>query len=532
MKKTVSLLLALCMLLCVAFSASAEQPKQKTGFAQSVSEFAANIRIGWNLGNALDSVDTTNYFVSGVTPAQMEQYWGNPITTKAMLQTVKDAGFNAVRIPVSWSAFTGAAPDYTIDPAWMDRVQEVVDYAMSLDLYTIINIHHDGLIQNSTGWLYSTPAEKNDTLRQFSKVWTQIAARFQDYPEQLIFESMNEVYLPDASIPSVGTSESRHVINELNQAFVDVVRASGGNNPLRYLMCPTHGASPEESVFPEFVLPKDDRLMLSLHVYYNTWDQWNTMKAFEKKLIQWKATYIDNGIPVIIGEWGSTTQQTDAKRLEHAQIYMALATQYGVRCFWWDDGGDYRLLNRKSLTWSQPNIVSALMDAVAQSYEDPFETVLKWSADLDSYWSAKATRTYYDDGSMTILWAGKGHNAAQQNQYASRFDAFNNSIANAAIRKAQREGRTLEFSVKLLGGTNQSGTNLSQAQVIPNASFSNGTSVWINRGVEKTVTIDVSGYDKTLAYSDVIQLLVQNYSGVSAIYDVEIWISPIRLSPL
>ena len=183
----------------------------------NAAAIAADIKVGWNLGNSLDCYDVT----------KAETGWGNPVTTKAMIDTVKAAGFNAVRIPVSWTDHI--TDDGTIDSAWMDRVQEVVDYSMDNDLYTIINVHHDDYT-----WLNPTYAEEAAVKAKLTKIWTQIAARFQDYGGKLLFEGMNEPRIVGSTYEwSGGTAEERDVINHLHQAFVDTVRASGGNNPDR-----------------------------------------------------------------------------------------------------------------------------------------------------------------------------------------------------------------------------------------------------------------------------------------------------------
>lgn len=487
------------------------------GFDQTVSEFADGLRIGWNLGNTLDSYDGTGYLGPNPTPSQIEIYWANPITTKTMIEKVKEAGFNAVRIPVTWFTFTGPGPDYTIRSDWMSRVQEVVDFAIDLDMYVILNVHHDDAPEY--GWLLPIAETKDASLYRLDKIWEQIANNFKDYPSNLIFEGMNEIFLADSW---TGTPERRAIVNEFNQQFVDTVRSTGGNNQYRYLMCPTHGAAAADEAFLGFVLPDDDRLMLSVHIYETINDLYNT----EDKLIKLKANFIENGIPVIIGESGSSSNLDINTRVEYADKFVSLVNRYGAKCFWWDDGGKFLLLNRRTLQWQYPVIVEAMMEAFEKPFEDPFNYVHRWTPSLNAFWGGSAT--YNDDGSMNVVWAGKAGQDGKQNQYASKF-THSGVTANAAIARAKREGRTIEFTVKFISGKNQNGSSLTSMQFKSNGAIPTSDAVWINMGSEKTFKIDVSSLTNILNKDSIIQLIVQNYS-ISSMQDVEIWVSPITVS--
>lgn len=533
MKKILSVLFTLVMIISSASLVPAQTESSTNGFEKTVSEFAKGIRVGWNLGNTLDSYydNPLNPPPAQPQPDTVEKLWANPKTTQAMIAMVKNNGFNAIRIPVTWLEFTGPAPNYTIDSAWMNRVQQVVDYAMDLGMYTIINVHHD-TARNSRAWLTTNPTNKAVNIARLSKIWTQIANRFKNYPEKLIFEGMNEVF--NMGNPSyTATAADVSVVKEFNQTFVNAVRATGGNNELRYLMCPTYGAQAEEPTFPGFELPDDDRLMLSLHIYYNTWESENSMAKLERRLEQIKLGYIEQGIPVIIGEWGSTGGTTQnphsaADRIDHADRYMTLANQYGVKCFWWDDGGAFKILDRGTLepTQTGSGIVNAIMQALEKPFVDPFDYLLKWSAALNANWQA-CNPTYHEDGSMTVLWPGIAGQSGKQNQYASK---LKHEIANFIIRRAKAENRTLEFTIKLLQAKAQNGTSLQSMQVLLNPFSLGSSAVWVNVGEEKKITIDVSNFNTTFTADSVVQLLVQNYQ-VTAAYDVKVWISPIKISP-
>lgn len=526
MKKILSVMLAFTMLALTsipAFPVSAASAVPK-GFEKSVAEFADGIRVGWNLGNTLDVHDYKGYLGTSPTPERMETYWGNPKTTKAMFEKVKEAGFNAVRIPISWYNFTGAAPDYKIREDWMKRVQEVVDYAKELDLYIIINVHHDATIDangKQVTWLSPLQENKAATIDRFGKLWTQIANRFKGYNEKLIFEGMNELFTPNAGSSYeqfVGNAQTRAVMNELNAEFVSSVRATGGNNTYRYLACTTHGAATLPEAFSGFQMPDDNRLMLAVHNYNKK------AKEYEGYFKYLKTNFIDKGIPVYLGEWGSNVSEvingnviTLAEREEHARDYTSVAAAYGIKTFVWDDGGRFLLLNRKDLTWKYPTIRDAIINPPA---------VHLWKSALNKYWQT-ADINYNPDGSMQVRWAGKAGLNGKQNQYASKFD-FNANYANAAVRQAKQEGKTIQFRVKVVNAKDINGNQLPFLQVGLHGVFT-ADKVKIKPGSHHDFTIDVSAFDKTIKTDDTLQLLAQYYSGPD-LYDAEIWVSPITVS--
>ena len=184
--------------------------------------------LGWNLGNQLEAS-------SGGLPS--ETCWGNPEITKELIDTVKAQGFKTVRIPVSYLDMIGDGPDYKIDTDWLDRVQEVVDYVVDNDMFAIVNMHGDGYYTVDHSWLLCAEDDDKQTeiKDKYGKVWTQIADRFKDYDQHLIFESMNEEFNNDYGKPDANAYEN---INAYNQIFVDSVRATGSNNEKRWLLLP------------------------------------------------------------------------------------------------------------------------------------------------------------------------------------------------------------------------------------------------------------------------------------------------------
>lgn len=321
-------------------------------------QFAERLGIGWNLGNHFDA---HNNGVSG------ETFWGNPKATQATFNKVKAAGFTTVRIPVTWMGHIGPAPDYKIEEAWLDRVAEVVGYAEKAGLIAIINMHHDG--GDSKYWLNIKGAAVNSevhqqVLDQVTAMWGQIADKFKDKGEFLIFEAFNEIH--DGGW-GWGTNrndggEQYRCLNDWNQAFVNAVRASGGENADRILGIPAYCTNVDISL-ESFVMPEDsanDRLMMSVHCYdpydftlaakINEWghtadpsrkvagdNEADLKKVFEKIYVN----YISKGIPVYMGEFGCVNRASareQAFQQYYLKYYAKLAKTYGVPAMIWDNG--------------------------------------------------------------------------------------------------------------------------------------------------------------------------------------------------
>ncbi len=225
-------------------------------------KLVSDIKVGWNLSESLEAAHLQHL---GENPAisQMETAWGNPVTTKGNITAIKNAGFNAIRIPVSWDK--AADPDYNIRKNWFARVKEVVNYAVDNDMYIIINTHHDEDIFKFTN------AETGKSLSAFKKIWEQIADNFNNYNEKLIFEALNEPRTIGAAWEWTGGVPEEHAnLNKYYQVFVDTVRASGGNNDKRILMINTYGASAESTAVNALTLPIDtipNSLIVSFHAY-------------------------------------------------------------------------------------------------------------------------------------------------------------------------------------------------------------------------------------------------------------------------
>lgn len=229
--------------------------------------FLRELGVGWNLGNTFDAIKGS--WNANADEMTVEASWCEVYTTREMIQAVHAAGFSTIRIPVSWHDHVSA--DYRISKPWLDRVQEVVDWAIDEGMHVILNTHHD------EDQIYPTQERLGETTAYFTAVWEQIAERFADYGDALIFESMNEPRLKgnkDYEWTFNGNAplcrEAADIINQLNQRFVHIVRASGGNNATRYLMVPGYCASPYNVGNDFFQLPEDtaeNRIIVSVHAY-------------------------------------------------------------------------------------------------------------------------------------------------------------------------------------------------------------------------------------------------------------------------
>ncbi len=315
--------------------------------------------LGWNLGNTLDADPD-------------ETAWGNPVTTQAMIDAVHDAGFNTVRIPVTWMHHMTGAPNYTIDADWMDRVEEVVGYVISNDMYAILNCHHEE-------WVSVMPDADHDAVEaRLVALWTQVAGRFRDYDEHLVFETLNEPRTRDDTQWTGGTPAARQLVNRYNLAAVNAIRETGGNNALRHIMVPTHAANANSETIADLVIPNDDpRIIVSLHTYYpyelslgggEDWGSDSDRQAMEQELDRIHALLPANGRAVVIGEWGTQHRNNTSTRADHAETYARLVVERGMCPVWWDNGAlapgqdGFGLLDRSASppSWAFPEVVTGL----------------------------------------------------------------------------------------------------------------------------------------------------------------------------
>lgn len=370
----------------------------KSGMDKDAVALVKDIYAGWNLGNTLEActISGQDHFTWGSTTLANvnagETLWRNPVVTQDLISTVKNAGFNAIRIPCAWYAHFEDEVNYTIKPEWLKRVREVVDYCYKEGLYVILNVHWD------TGWLENNCMEDvKDRVNKVQEIlWTQIATYFRSYDEHLLFAGCNE--------PNADSVERMAVLKSYEQTFVNVVRATGGKNVYRNLIIQGPNTDIETTYNIFGSMPTDvvsNRLMAEVHYYtpwqfcgmtedaswgkmfyywgegYHvegsernaTWGEEGDMKVLFQKV---KTQFVDHGIPVILGEYGvarrsnltgSDLESHLKSRAYYNQYVTEQAKNYGLAPFYWDNGGDdFSLINRESNTIGDSQLWNAIME--------------------------------------------------------------------------------------------------------------------------------------------------------------------------
>jgi endoglucanase len=332
-------------------------------------DVTSRMGVGWNLGNTFDVWRSSGANAHSGDITEIETAWlggPNSVTTQSLISAVKAQGFGTIRIPVTWSKVADPENDWLIREDWMDRVKEVVGWALDEGFYVILNAHHEEDALNMTS------LESTDGLHFISNIWRQVAEVFRDYDERLIFEGLNEPRSKEHNEWGGGNATTRSILNEFNQAFVDAVRADGGNNENRILMIPAHAAGSGDNHVNGFVIPADlprhmvpntgaasdtvsKKIIWSVHsyapfawahdgqgdeltpvLYNNIADDFNDIK-----------TKADNfGVPVVLGEWGSVAYAFQGEqsvrnlnRPLQAEAYVQMAVERGFVPVVWDNGG-------------------------------------------------------------------------------------------------------------------------------------------------------------------------------------------------
>lgn len=365
-----------------AVVASESQPVFENNFRElTAEELVDEMGIGWNLGNRFDSGS--------------ESGWGNPKITQEFFRRVHDMSYNTVRVPVTWRNNLGSSPPYTLNQTYLDRVQDVVDYIISLDMYVAVNMHHDGWISTGVD-SYRTQGPNNPTWittkERYAAGWRQIAERFKDYDEHLLFESMNEVAGTDAS--PAGIKSDTKAIMELNQIFTDEIRATGGNNAKRWLIVcgrytniDTAADKSNGFKFPDDPLNATNKFMFSIHDYDYQLGLSNPgipgfsraqALAYSGQIQKLINGYSSQGIPIFFGEYGAGDKTYFQEDNDKAVAYwFEMMNAYFKKCMAvgvvWDNGSmkigtggptsnDYfAVINRNDGTPWRPYVIDATM---------------------------------------------------------------------------------------------------------------------------------------------------------------------------
>ncbi|MFI7432292.1 cellulase family glycosylhydrolase [Micromonospora haikouensis] len=312
----------------------------------------AAMQPGWNLGNTYDAIPD-------------ETAWGNPPVTQALLQKIRSQGYRSIRIPVTWSNHHGPAPTYTLDPAWLAKVRQVVDWSLAEGLYVLVNLHHD-----SWQWINTYPSDRTNVMNRYTALWTQLATTFRDYSSKLTFESINEPQFTGTS----GDAQSDEVLRELNVAFVRLMRQSGGNNATRLLVLPTLYTNSNQERLDALTATIDqlgDRNIAATVHFYGWWPfsvniaggtrydsnvEQDIVDGFDRV----QQTFVSRGIPVIVGEWAllsyDYTRPGIIERGELLKFFEAVGYHARIRkltTMLWDAGS---FLNRNTLQWRDQGI--------------------------------------------------------------------------------------------------------------------------------------------------------------------------------
>lgn len=321
-----------------------------------MQEYVEAMQPGWNLGNSLDA-----------TPN--ETAWGNPPTTRELIHQVKAQGFKSIRIPVTWDQYVGSAPDYKVDPAWMNRVEEVVDWALDEGLYVMLNMHHDSY------WLRRLEPNYRE---RFLAIWAQIAERFRDHPRELMLESINEPIFDN-----VDAATSMALLRDLNVAFFNLVRSSGGGNQTRPLVLPTLETNAGQQYLDSLkatMLSLNDTNLIATNHYYGYWQfsvnnsgvvtvNQQVVDDIEGALTRAHDTFVADGIPVVIGEVGILSYNPyleiveRGEMLKYFELFVATARATGITWQVWDAGG---MFDRYTFKWKDPELTDYLMAGLSR----------------------------------------------------------------------------------------------------------------------------------------------------------------------
>lgn len=340
-------------------------------------ELVRDMGIGINLGNTFESCGDWIAQWGDGSVQSYETAWGSPMITQEIIQGYADAGFGVLRIPVAWSNLMGE--DYTISEDYLAAVQEVVDWTLDAGMYAIINVHHDNW------WMADFPTDTEECMYHYSRIWTQVSEAFSSYGDRLMFESLNEEGCWDAvwnqySSSTDGKEEAFSLLNEINQTFVDIVRSSGGNNSERHLLIAGYATNIELTSDELYHMPADPagRCAVSVHYYTpanfaileedadwgkcrSTWGTDADFRELEKYMEMVKTNFIDQGIPVIMGEYGcpKNNKEEESVRLFLTSVCRAAYDRQICPILWDITGLHY---DRSLCEMTDPLLLKSLMD--------------------------------------------------------------------------------------------------------------------------------------------------------------------------
>ena len=313
-----------------------------------------SIKRGFNLGNSLECA-SKDY---GYT-LDTEEFWYNPKTDKKLIDFIADSGFDCIRVPVSY--LNHVDDKLNIDPKWLDRVEEVVNYCLDNNLYTIINIHHDTGMNPSLNWIYADADDYYNNRDKYIFLWKQIGERFKDYDERLLFQGSGEWMNPERNFNRSDSYEDFKIVHDLNQDFINTIREIGFNNTDRYLMISAFAASAEidilESMFyKEYEDVADNRLIISAHTYDSDVDNIYTQA---KRIVEISNRY---KMPIVIDEFGVSIKNNRKRNIDVIKSFSKISDNYNIPLIIWDDGYEYKIIDRNNYKISDNEIYDILFD--------------------------------------------------------------------------------------------------------------------------------------------------------------------------
>lgn len=342
----------------------------------SAQEIVDAMTVGINIGNQLDCCDNEH------TGLETETLWGNPKITSDLVDALVEKGFKTIRLPVTW--YPHVDENNIIDSAWLARVAEVVKYTYGKGVFVILNSHHDNDFYDIAG-INNGTTTLEVSCAKMTALWTQIAKYFKDYGERLLFEVMNEPRDTSSDKQWLGGVQSDYpIINALNKAAVDAIRATGGNNQKRFLMTPTYCAAISDKPMKGYVKPNnDDRIIVALHTYSNQiFSNYNLIvQTMIKGQIDKAYDYfVSKGTPVVIDEmgWFKNSEIAEEQRVKWAKDFASYAKKKGITCLRWDDNGDFVMYNRHEMRWAHEREAEALIEGATNPNGVSVQTTFDW----------------------------------------------------------------------------------------------------------------------------------------------------------
>ena len=392
---------------------------------ETAKDAVKNMGVGWNLGNTLDAADASKTWT---TTAQHETCWGQPVTKPELMKMMKDAGFGAIRVPVTW--YQEMDKDGKVNDAWMNRVKEVVDYVIDNGMYCIINVHHD--TGDGKQWLHASTTNYDTNKAKYEYLWKQIAEKFKDYGQKLLFEAYNEMLDDNNKWNEPATDDGYKAINSYAKSFVTTVRNTGGNNKDRNLVVNTYSASSTPNAMKNLDLPEETgHIIFQLHSYPN-WKSESNAKSEIDNLINNIKSNLLNRAPVIIGEYATFTTwpadldyyATDRKVALYAMDYLIKKTkEAGIGTFYWMGLSDG--VNRTLPAFHQADLAQTLIKAYYGTIDgykfptpDDFQTV--YTVNYNSQWGELFLYGDWNNTTALKLTEYKGVRVDLDNDYSGK----------------------------------------------------------------------------------------------------------------